>query len=634
MNQRLHLIAIAAALTTIAALPRFLDLGFLSFYGDEQLTAMVSRSIAEGHGARMPSGMPYLRGLPLSYMAAASSEVLGPEHEFSYRLPAAIIGTLTVPLLFLLARSFVGCSAALVASLLLALADWHIVTSREARMYAPFLFCFIATSFAAWHWARKPSGHRMLLLATVALFVATVSLHQLGILAVLMLLIPLAFIGWSRASMLLLLAVTATSWLAAEYYNRFVSGNFSRWARANGIAGDPLDESGPPLVVAGLAFPSLVGAAIGAGLGLWAAWLARYEDGAPAAGVRRLAHYGLAGATGALAGAGLLHGAAIAALLFLIMHPLGGIAVARRASKPLVGIATLAVIQLGAAVVRFGPLRGLKQLLAFPFPYLAQLGMLFPGLMLLFAGTCVWLALRPQREEDLPFRACAMATLVPLAAIGVVRPWGEIRYLMLVFPFLLLVGAVGLVELLNWAGRRWGIWGPSGALALAVVIAVSGILGGHGLPQAWHKATAVHGTPQIYRNPYFFPDHEAAGEFVRGHRKGGDVVVTENALRQRWYAGPIDYWLRKPTGSNEVFRAPDGTARDVYLNLILPERDVLEELDRTTARIWFVTSAEHWDDYFSPEQESWLDRVRQHAPVFIGRDGVTKVYCVNCDDLE
>src|SRR4029453_18521253 len=164
VQERFQLIAIAAGLTVIAAVPRFYDLGFLSFYGDEQLTAMVSRSIAEGRGAQMPSGMPYLRGLPLSYLVAASSEFFGPEREFSYRLPAAIFGTLTVPLFFLLARSFVGLSPALVASMLLALADWHVVTSREARMYAPFLFSFVAASFAAWHWAKKPQNHWLLLL--------------------------------------------------------------------------------------------------------------------------------------------------------------------------------------------------------------------------------------------------------------------------------------------------------------------------------------------------------------------------------------------------------------------------------------------------------------------------------------
>ena len=114
-----------------------------------------------------------------------------------------------------------------------------------------------------------------------------------------------------------------------------------------------------------------------------------------------MAHYGLAGATGALAGAGLLYGAAIAALLFLIMHPLGGIAIARHASKPLVGIATLAVIQLGAAVVRFGPLRGLKQLLAFHFRTWRN-SACFPGLMLLFAGTCVWWPCGPSGKRTSP----------------------------------------------------------------------------------------------------------------------------------------------------------------------------------------------------------------------------------------
>jgi 4-amino-4-deoxy-L-arabinose transferase-like glycosyltransferase len=635
VQQRLQSIAIAAALTLIAAVPRFHDLGFLSFYGDEQLTAMVSRSIAEGHGAKMPSGMPYLRGLPFSYLAAASSEVLGAEHEFSYRFPAAVFGTLTVPLLFLVARRFVGRSAALLAALLLALADWHVVTSREARMYSPYLFFFIATTFTAWYWVKKPEGHRLLLPLVAILFAATASCHELGILAVVMLPIPLAFIGWTRIRVWIVLAFTTGCLIAAQYYSRIVLGNFHRWAVANGVGPAPRNEGVAPFAIANLPTPSLIGAAVGAGLGLWAARAADYEDQAPGAALRRLAHYGLGGLMGALAGAGMLHGAALVGLLFLVMYPPGGLSALRRAYRPLAGIAMLALIQLAAALAWLGPVRGLKQVVAFPFPYVAQLATLFPGVTLLFIGTSIWLALRAHREQEQPLRGCLLAALVPLAAIGVARPWGDIRYLMQVFPFILLLAATGLVGLLTWAGHWSGRWGPRGALAITIVIALSGVLGGHGLPQVWQKATAVHGTPQIYRNPGYYPDHKAPGEFVRQHRKPGDLVVTENALRQRWYTGPIDYWLRKPGGSIEVFRAPDGTARDAYLNLIAPEREALEQLEASPARIWIVTSAEHWEDYFSPDQKSWLEAVqRNHEPVFVGRDGVTKVYCVNCEKLE
>jgi 4-amino-4-deoxy-L-arabinose transferase-like glycosyltransferase len=641
VQQRLQTIAIVVALAAIAALPRFHALGFLSFYGDEQLTAMVSRSIAEGHGPHMPSGMPYLRGLPLSYMTAAATELLGPAHEFAYRVPAAICGVLTVPLLFLLAQPFVGAPAAVVASLLLALADWHVVTSREARMYAPFVLCFLATVFVGWRWTRKPPGHGWLLLATVALFCAAVAFHQLGILAALLLPIPLAFIGWSRVSTVALLAVPAATWLTAQYYNQFVGGNFSRWARSMGLDGSaPLEDTAAPLAIESLSLLSplsLAGGGLGTGLGLWLARLAAQgdEDRSRGAQLRRLAHYALAALAGGLAGAGQLHAAGIAALVFLVIHPRGGLAIARRAALPASGIALLALVQLALAVIRLGPAQGLKHVTMFPFPYLAELFILFPGLMLFFAGTCLVLALRPQQEQDLGLRACVIAAVVPLAAIGVARSWGEIRYLSEVFPFLLLVSAAGLFHASAWIGRRSGRWGARGAVVLALAVAASGLLGGHGLPQAWNKATAVHGTPQIYRNPYYFPDHKAPGEFVRSRRKPGDLVVVENALRQLWYVGSIDYWLRSPTGGNEVFRAPDGTTRDVYLNLVVPETAVLSRLRDASERIWIITSAEHWDGYFSPEQAAWLEEVqRTHQPVFTGRDGVTRVYCVHCDARE
>jgi hypothetical protein len=124
---------------------------------------------------------------------------------------------LTVPLLFLLVQPFVGVPAALVASLLL---------------------------------------------ATVALFCAAVAFHQLGILAAIWLPIPLVFIGWSRVSTVALLALSGVSWLTAQYYNQFVGGNFSRWARSMGLDGSaPLEDKAAPLAAlpaSGIALLALV----------------------------------------------------------------------------------------------------------------------------------------------------------------------------------------------------------------------------------------------------------------------------------------------------------------------------------------------------------------------------------------
>ncbi|NOR41375.1 MAG: phospholipid carrier-dependent glycosyltransferase, partial [Gammaproteobacteria bacterium] len=187
-------------LLLVAAMPRFYNLNALGFYGDEETSSFAARSLAQGNGMVMPSGMPYLRSMPLTVMNALSAKAFGPEKEFAYRLPAAIIGTITVPLLFLVARPFVGAATALLAALLLAFSEWHIITSREARMYAPFLFFYIVTAFALLQWNL---GNKLrYALAAFALFASTATLHPLGIIAVQFAAIPIAFPNWSRLKLL------------------------------------------------------------------------------------------------------------------------------------------------------------------------------------------------------------------------------------------------------------------------------------------------------------------------------------------------------------------------------------------------------------------------------------------------
>ena len=106
-------------LTVIAALPRLYHLGDLGFYMDEETTAFASRSMAETGEPQMPSGMPYYRSLPHTWLNSISAKTFGLDNEYSYRLPSALFGILTIPLIFLLARPFTGTSIAFLAALLL-----------------------------------------------------------------------------------------------------------------------------------------------------------------------------------------------------------------------------------------------------------------------------------------------------------------------------------------------------------------------------------------------------------------------------------------------------------------------------------------------------------------------------------
>ena len=131
-NYKIPLIVLL--LTIVAAIPRLYDLGDLGFYMDEETTAFASRSMAETGSPQMPSGMPYYRAISQTWLNSISAKTFGLDNEFSYRLPGALLGILTIPLIFLLVRVFTGTSIAFLVALLLALSEWHIITSRQARM--------------------------------------------------------------------------------------------------------------------------------------------------------------------------------------------------------------------------------------------------------------------------------------------------------------------------------------------------------------------------------------------------------------------------------------------------------------------------------------------------------------------
>ena len=83
----------------VAAYLRFQGLGSLSLYGDEELSALAVQGILSDGYPHMPSGMAYWRAVPYSYLAAGCA-LLGGMTEFSFRLPSAIFGVLTIPIFY------------------------------------------------------------------------------------------------------------------------------------------------------------------------------------------------------------------------------------------------------------------------------------------------------------------------------------------------------------------------------------------------------------------------------------------------------------------------------------------------------------------------------------------------------
>lgn len=141
--------------------------------------------------------------------------------ELYLRLPSLVLGSLSIPLLFMVVRPWLGAEAGLGAATLMAVSPFHVYYSQEARPYAALL-CFGLVALACLQRAR--AGRRPLLWGAGAGLgiAAMLSTHPVGLffLPVLALVPPPP--GGSRVSRGWLAAVAAGVVLAAPVLARIV----------------------------------------------------------------------------------------------------------------------------------------------------------------------------------------------------------------------------------------------------------------------------------------------------------------------------------------------------------------------------------------------------------------------------
>lgn len=119
---------------------------------------------------------------PLSFLglrALVESHVLPSLDAYWLRLPFAIFGMASVPLLAWYGRSLVGRRAALTAALFLAVNPWHIYFSQNARGYV--LVAFFAILSAGCYWQSIQRGQVWLRVIALGLAVLTGACHITGL---------------------------------------------------------------------------------------------------------------------------------------------------------------------------------------------------------------------------------------------------------------------------------------------------------------------------------------------------------------------------------------------------------------------------------------------------------------------
>lgn len=147
-------VARPAERTTLLALAAITALAFglrvpgmdQSLYGDEFFT----HTIITRHGPGGVWSAVYHTSItpPLHYYLAWIAVQFGGDSTVLIRLPSLILGTATVPLVFLIARRIAGARAGLLAALLLALSPFAIWYSDEGRAYATMMFLLALSTFA------------------------------------------------------------------------------------------------------------------------------------------------------------------------------------------------------------------------------------------------------------------------------------------------------------------------------------------------------------------------------------------------------------------------------------------------------------------------------------------------------
>ncbi|WP_167837466.1 ArnT family glycosyltransferase [Halosimplex halophilum] len=129
---------------------RFYNLGYLSLTSDEIYLGMSIKAIGEHWLPIYPDGTLYDRGLVHVYLGWIVTQIIG-HGETAVRFPSALASSLTIPLLYFIARDFSGDKRiGIVAAATWALFPWGIEFARWGRDYALVSFLFIATFYTTY----------------------------------------------------------------------------------------------------------------------------------------------------------------------------------------------------------------------------------------------------------------------------------------------------------------------------------------------------------------------------------------------------------------------------------------------------------------------------------------------------
>jgi mannosyltransferase len=136
---------ILALITLLAAALRFYKLGDWSFWYDEIFTLRDVNNISQ---------ISIIEQQLSRVLIFGAVNLLGTS-EFSARLVPAIIGTITIPILYFPIRRMFNPAVAILSALFLTISPWHIYWSQNVRFYTTLLLFYMLTLFLVYFGIEK-----------------------------------------------------------------------------------------------------------------------------------------------------------------------------------------------------------------------------------------------------------------------------------------------------------------------------------------------------------------------------------------------------------------------------------------------------------------------------------------------
>jgi uncharacterized membrane protein len=217
-------------ITIVAAVFRFYKLGQWSFWIDEIYTVNHALNHFGNLKLLLENTPPARNWVPVSVILTAQALNIWGINEWTARLASAVIGTLSIPILYFPARKILSHRVTLISLLLLAVSPWHIFWSQNARFYTSLMLFYTLALFAFYFGIEKDEPKYLIFFFVLVYFAVSERLSALFIFPVVVIYLAalwvLKFEKPKGMNFRNILIITSPILIGStiELYNRLVKG--------------------------------------------------------------------------------------------------------------------------------------------------------------------------------------------------------------------------------------------------------------------------------------------------------------------------------------------------------------------------------------------------------------------------